>query len=352
MPFTQDEITAAQNVSLDFYVRNRPAVDQINIAHPLYQKLTSKKKNWDGSLQYVVEQLRNTNDDNSQSYWGPQEVSFNSKRTITQAKYSWGNIFSGYAMNEDQLRQNGIRIQPNGTAPSKSDNEVIQLTNILTENNETLVLGHENFLDLALHRSNSGDTNLPPGLDHLVQLNPSASSVVGTINQSTSTWWRNYAKTGIEQADLINEMEIAWRECIRYGGQAPDTILVGTDFLDAYRLAAGVTINRQIFNGGNTQGGVSLDASVTKTYFKGVELTWDPAMDLLDAEDSPPIPWAKRCYFLNTKHLTLRPIEGSWMVKRNPPMVYNRFVVYFGLTSTYALSTNKRRAHAVLSLYV
>ncbi len=351
MPFTNDEITAAQNISLDFYVRNRPAVDQINIAHPLYKKLASKPKSWTGSLQNVVEQLRFTNDDNSQSYFGPQEVTFNNKRTINQAKYAWGNVFTGYAMDEDQLRQNGIIIQPNGTSPSKSDNEVIQLTNVLTENNETLVKGHENFIDLALHRSNASDTNLPPGLDHLIQTDPSVSSVVGAINQSSNTWWRNYSNQNINPDDLVNEMEIAWRECIRYGGETPDYILVGADFLDAYRQQAGLTINRNIFNGGNTNGGVSLDAAVTATYFKGVELVWDPAMDELDSLDSPAIPWAKRCYFLNTKHLALRPIEGSWMVKRNPPMVYNRFVVYFGLTSTYAMSTNKRRAHAVLSIY-
>ncbi len=351
MPFTTDEITAAQNVSLEYYLKNRPPVDQINIAHPLYKKLVAKKAEWSGSLQNVVEQIRYTNDDNSQSYFGPQEVTFNSKRTVTQAKYAWGNIFTGNAMDEDQLRQNGIRIQPNGTAPSKSDNEIIQLTNLLTENNETMMLGHENFLDLSLHRSNSGDTNLPPGLDHLVQTDPSVSSVVGAINQSTNSWWRNYSAQNLNPDDLINEMEIGWRECIRYGGETPDLILMGSDFMDAYRQQAGITINRNSFNGGNLKGGVSMDAAVTDLWFKGVQMVWDPAMDELDAADSPAIPWAKRCYFLNTKHLKLRPIEGSWMVKRNPPMVYNRFVVYFGLTSTYALSTNKRRAHAVFSIY-
>jgi hypothetical protein len=351
MPFTQEQITNAQNYSLDFYLKNRPAVDQINVAHPLYKRLESKKKSWTGGLQNVVEQLRNTNDSNFQSYFGKQEVNFNSKRTITQAKYSWGNVFDGYALDEDELRQNGIKINPNGSAPAASDNEVIQLTNLMQENSETLVKGFEEGLDLALHRSNSSDANLPPGLDHLIQLNPAASSVVGSINQSTSTWWRNYAKTDIQKSDLINEMEIAWRETTRFGGQTPDFLLVGSDFLDAYRQEAGLTINRNIFNGGNTNGGVSLDAAVTNTYFKGVELVWDPVMDILDQLDNPAVPWAKRCYFINTRHLSLRPIEGSWMVKRNPPMVYNRFVVYFGLTSTYAMTTNKRRAHAVLSLY-
>lgn len=350
MPFTNEQLTAAAKTSLDFYLKNRPPVDQVNIAHPLYKKLNATKSNWSGGLQNVVEQLRFTNDSNFQSYWGPSEVTFNTKRTVDQAKFAWGNAFDGFAMDEDMLKQSGIKMTADKSAVA-SDAEVIQLTNVLTENNAALVKGFEEGLDKALHRSNASDTNLPPGLDHLVQLNPSTSSVVGGINQSTSAWWRNYAQTDIQATNLIDEMEIAWRECTRYGGATPDFILVGSDFLDAYRRQAGDTINRNVFNGGNTNGGVSLDAAVTNTYFKGVELVWDPEMDALDATDTPVIPWAKRAYFLNTRHLKLRPIEGYWMVDRQPPMVYNRFVHYFGLTSSYAVTVNKRRAHAVLSLY-
>lgn len=350
MPFTDEQLAYAAKVSLDFYLKNRPPVDQINIAHPLYKRLDSKKKNWSGGLQNVVEQLRYTNDSNFQSYWGPSEVTFNNKRTIDQAKFAWGNCFDGFEMDEDQLAQSGIKMTTDKSAVA-SDAELIQLTNVLEENNETLMKGFENGLDLALHRTNSNDENLPPGLDHLIQTDPSVSSVVGTINQSTSTWWRNYAAMNLNPDDLINEMEIAWRECTRYGGQTPDFILVGSDFLDAYREQAGLTINRNVFNGGNTKGGVSLDAAVTAVYFKNVELVWDPAMDLLDEEDSPAIPWAKRCYFINTNTVKLRPIEGYWMVDRQPPMVYNRFVHYFGLTGKYAMTINKRRANAVLSIY-
>ncbi len=350
MPFTTEQLAAAAKVSLDFYVRNRPAVDQINVAHPLFKLLDSGKKNWSGGLQNIVEQLRFTNDSNFQSYFGPSEVTFNTKRTIDQAEFTWGNVFDGFAMDEDMLAQNGIKMTSNKAAQA-SDAEMVQLTNLLEENNKTLVLGFEEGLDLALHRSNSADADLPPGLDHLIQTDPSTPSVLGGINQSTSTWWRNYSSQNLNPDDLINEMEIAWRECTRYGGQAPNKILVGADFLDAYRQQAGQTINRNVFNGGNTNGGVSLDAAVTAVYFKGVELIWDPVMDILDSLDAPAIPWAKRCYFLNTKHLALRPIEGYWMVDRQPPMVYNRFVHYFGLTGKYAVTTNKRRAHAVFSIY-
>ena len=70
----------------------------------------------------------------------------------------------------------------------------------------------------------------------------------------------------------------------------------------------------------------------------------------LDTLYAPSIPWAKRCYFINTKFLTLRPIQGHWMINRTPPRVYDRYVHYFALTAKAALTTGKRNAHAVLSV--
>ena len=88
----------------------------------------------------------------------------------------------------------------------------------------------------------------------------------------------------------------------------------------------------------------------TGLYFKGVEIVWDPVFDTLDTEDSPATAWSDRCYLLNTNHLSLRPIKGHWMVSRKPPRVYDRYVHYWALTAKAAMTTNKRRAHAVLAL--
>jgi hypothetical protein len=350
MPFNAEQLSYAGRAALDFYLKNDP-IDQINTARPLIKKLSAGKAPYAGGLQYVVEQLRYQNDSNFQSYFGDSTVTYNRKRTIQQAKYTWGSFHDGFGLNEDELAQNGITMTDDKNAVPGGA-EVVQLTNLFEENMASLKTGFEENFDLMLHRDGSASATDIAGLDSLISLTPSASATIGALNQSTYAWWRNTADLDIHTTtagNLVNHMEIAWRECTRYGGNAPDFILVGADFLDAYRIDAGLTVNRQLTKTG--RGNTELDASTDGVYFKGVELVWDPVFDVLDTADSPATEWAKRCYFINTQFMKLRPIKGHWQVPRKPPRVYDRYVHYWALTSKAALTTSKRNAHAVLSIY-
>lgn len=350
MPFNTEQLAYAGRNVIDFYLKNDP-IDQINTERPLIKKLMAGKTPYVGGLQYVVEQLRYSNDSNFQSYFGSSQVSYNRKRTIQQAKYTWGSFHDGFGVDEDELTQAGITMTDDKESVP-TDAEKVQITNLLSENMETLKLGFEENFDLMLHRDGSASATDIAGLDTLISTTPTVSATIGTLNQSTYAWWRNYADLNISTAtdgNLVDRMEIAWRECTRYGGNQPDFILVGSDFLDAYRRDASLTVNRRLEKTG--RGDTEVDASVSGVYFKGVQLIWDPVFDVLDTADSPTVEWAKRCYFINTKFLKLRPIKGHWMVPRKPPRVYDRYVHYWALTSKAALTTNKRNAHAVLSIY-
>ena len=349
MPFNADQLAYAGRAAIDFYLKNDP-IDQINTERPLIKKLTAGKSPYAGGLQYVVEQLRYSNDSNFQSYFGDSQVSYNRKRTIQQAKFTWGAFHDGFGLNEDELAQNGITMTDDKSA-TPTDAEKVQLTNLLSENMETLKLGFEENFDLMLHRDGTASATDIAGLDHIISTTPAASSTIGPLNQSTYAWWRNYADLNIAATSgvLTDAMEVAWRECTRYGGTQPNFILCGGDFLDAYRKDASYTVNRRLEVTG--RGDTAIDASVSGVYFKGVELVWDPVFDVLDTADSPAEPWSKRCYFINDRFLKLRPIKGHWMVPRKPPRVYDRYVHYWALTSKAALTTNKRNAHAVLSIY-
>jgi hypothetical protein len=349
MPFSTEQLGYAAKHTIDYFLKNDP-VDQINVARPLIKMLTEGKQEYAGGLQYVVETLRYQNDSNFQSYFGASQVSYNRKRTLSQAKFSYGGFHDGFGLDEDELAQNGITMTDDKSA-TPTDAERVQLVNVLTDNQETLKLGFQEGMDLMLHRDGSQDALAIPGLDALIALDPTASASIGTINQNTNTWWRNQFSLNISTASadaFISELERVWRECTRYGGTMPDKLLCGGDFLDAFRKAATNTVNRQIVI--SQKGGTGLDPSITGCYFHGVELIWDPVFDVLDTLDAPTVHWAKRCYFINSKFLKLRPIKGHWMVSRKPPRVYDRYVHYFALTAKAALTTGKRNAHAVVSI--
>jgi hypothetical protein len=352
MPFNSEQLAAGGKAAIDYFLKNDP-VDNVNTARPLIKKLMEKKVDYAGGLQYVVEQIRKSNDGNFQGYFGDSQVSYNRKRTLEQAKFAWGAFHDGFGLNEDELAQNGVTFTDDRNAVP-TDAEKVQLTNLIKENSETLKLGFQEGFDLMLHRDGTQDPLEIAGLDAIIALDPS-NDTIGTIDSSTSTWWQNHANTAV--SDTVLDMEAAWRECIRYGGQAPDFILAGANFIDAYRADAknSVILNANVGGAGGNNKGSTLDAAVgngvnTGLYFKGVELIWDPVFDVLDTADSPATAWADRCYFINCNHLRLRPIKGHWMVTRKPPRVYDRYVHYWALTAKASLTTAKRNAHAVLAL--
>jgi len=350
MAFNAEQLAYGGRAAIDFFLKNDP-IDQINTAHPLFEKLVSTKQEYAGGKQFVVEQIREANDSNFQGYFGDSQVTYNRKRTLNQAQYEYGSFHDGFGLNEDELVQNGITMTDDRNA-SPTDSEKVQLTNLIKENMETLKLGMTEGMDKMLHRDGTQSTLEIAGLDLLIATAPTTGTV-GGIDAAAKSYWRNAFSLDITQANLVKQMEIEWRNCVRFGGQSPNFILAGETFIDTYRAAANSEIDRQLNVSG--RGPANFDASVgqgtrTGLFFKGVEIIWDPVFTVLDTEDSPAQEWDSRCYFINTRHLKLRPIKGHWMVGRKPPRVYDRYVQYWATTAKTALTTGKRRAHAVLTV--
>lgn len=354
MPFTSEEIQTAGKTSIDFYQKNKP-VDQVNTERPLLKWLRKNQKTFPGAKQYIVEQLRKSNSSNFQWFNGSQIVTYNKRKNIEQSQYAWRSAHDGFALDEDRLVQNGIKlIEGKGGNVSKA--ELIQLNSLLEEEIEALDLGFEEKFDQELHLDGTQDSDSVTGLDALVSLTP-ATGTVGGIDASAEAFWRNHAATGLTvtttTGDILDKMEIAWRACIRNGGM-PNFILVGSDFLDGYRNFMLKTYGR--VNYGPTErktvdGGSShVEGVNTGVFFKGVEMIWDPVFSELDTLYSPSTDWEKRCYFLNSRHLRLRPVEGQDMVTRKPPRAYDRYEYYWGLTWRGGLTTNRRNANAVLAI--
>lgn len=351
MSFTTQEVNRAGLAALNDYMRNTP-IDQVATERPWLSKLMKMKKKFGGGKQYVVENLRYRYQSNFQFYRGDQQVTYNKRSTVKHAQFEWTSCHDGYSMSEDDFAQNGI-VVADSKPKNSSKAERIQLYNLFTENNEVLREGFEEQFDRALLLDGTQATEAIQGLDHLIS--QSGQGTIGTINATSGNdWWRNNASLNVADGNIITTMESLWRSCIRNGGR-PDFIMAGSTFIDKFRAQAKSEISRYTIV--NTNGGqAGFDPSVgpvqgvsTGLHFQQVPIVWNPVFEDLDSEYSPTETWESRCYFLNCKHIRLRPMEGHDMVTRNPPRVYDRYTYYWGLTWKGAMTTNRRNAHAMLN---
>lgn len=352
MPFSAQELQDAGKIALDFYTKKNP-IDQVAVERPFMKALMAKKKNFPGGKQYVVEQLRYRYQSNFQWFNGASVVSYNKRVTIEQAQFPWRSAHDGFSLDEDRLAQNGIVIDDNGKGGNASQSEQVQLTSLLEEQTETLRLGFEEKFSMYLQLDGTSSSDAIAGLDLIVSLDPS-NDTVGGIASASNTYWRNNKSTGLTAVTtqatavaFLAAMETMWRGCVKNGGK-PDLIFSGATFIDNYIAAMNYTGQTIQYAGGEVR---KLDGGVGGIYFKGVEIQWCPEFDdNFGGFVSPATHWTKRCYFINSRALQLRPMEGQDMVTRKPPRVYDKYVYYWALTWRGALTTNRRNAHAVISL--
>lgn len=352
MPFTPAQIATGAIYTLETFKRNEP-IDQINSDRPLLQWFMKNKKPVTFGNGYYNEHIYVANNGNYQNYFGADQVTFNQRDPARLAKYAYANYHDGFWFDDDQLAANGIILTDDGSATQTAE-EAQQLVDLLQSSYTAMRNSVQEGFDLELTTDGSSSTKAAVGLDLMVKTVP-ATGTIGGIDASTATYWRNNASMAVSSANLIDQMEIQWRNCQLKGGMVPDAIFVGATFLDAYRVAcsglggAGA-IQRNVMVS-DSKGGFALDASTSGLFFKGVPLVWNPSFEALDViQGVITHPWTKRCYFLNSKAIGLKPMKGRWMQDTKPQRLPDRYVTYFGTRSSYALTTNKRNCMAVLSI--
>jgi hypothetical protein len=381
-----NDITQLGYVALQNYLKNKP-IDQVAQERPLLKALTAKKKPWGGGKENIVEQLRTGYDSNFQ-WFGEHAttknttdtVTYNTRDTVRQAYWPWCSAHDGFYFTEDFLLGNGIIVTDSAPRNSSSAG-LVQLTNIFNEGMETLRLGFEEILDLSLHldgtidpggSGSSSSGRIINGLDFIVDIKDTSSTVGGITKtaHTGSNYWNNHwndgsglndtgaTGTGVTTATLLDSMTAMWRECQKNGG-SPDIILAGSTFIDNFREAANSAVSRYAVQPTQqAQMPWNLDPSVevknggtfTGLYFQGVPILWDPSFDggCTTKDSSATYAWKRRCYFLNSNHLCLRPIEGNDMVARKPPRQYNKYEYYWGMTWRGSLTANRLNCHGLI----
>ena len=353
MPFTAEQIQEAGKIGLDYFLANNP-VDQVGVERPLLKALQGKKKSAPGAKQFIVEQLRVRYSSNFQWFNGSQTVTYNRRVLNEQANFAWRSCHDGLSLDEDRLAQNGIIVVDDASgARTASDAEKLQLTNLLEEQGEALKLGFQEQFSMALHVDGTQSADAITGLDALVSLAPT-SGTVGGIDRAVAanTYWRNQVATGLTTTTttgtILNQMELVHRLCSKNAKSSPDLMICGSTFYDGYRNFMLSSFGRMDYGPGGF--GKKVEGGTDALYFKGKEIMWSPEFADLDTRYAPATPWEKRCYFINTRHLCLRPLQGHDMVSRKPPRAYDRYEYYWAVTWRGALTVNLSNAHGVLAL--
>lgn len=346
MPFTAEQLTTGATYALNTYQKKEP-VDQINVKHVALDWLVRNKENATFGNGYYKTPVYYDNGSNYQNYFGADQVTYNERDPAKWAEYAYYNNHDGFWFDEDRLAAAGIIMTDDRNAV-QSEAEKFQLINLLQQSYRALKNGIQSAMAFELYRDGSQSTKACPGIEHIVDWTPTVGTV-GGIDAATYTWWQNNAQTGISAANIVAEMEESWMDCMKYGGELPDKIVCGRTMYETYRQYANATVDRFSTGSGNQKGGVSVDAATVGLNFHGVPVEWDPTLDELDALLSTTTR-TKTMYFLNSKRLVLRPMQGHWMVNRKPERLPDRYVHYFGQTSKYSLTTDKRNALAVLQL--
>jgi hypothetical protein len=350
MPFTSEQLTAGATYTLNTYERKDP-IDQVNVKHVALDWLIKNKKDSLFGNGYHKEPLYIANGSNYQNYFGSDQVTYNERDPAKWAEFPHYNHHDGFWFDEDRLAANNIILTDNRNAmPSEAEKD--QLINLLDTSYRALKEGIHEQLAFELYRDGSQSTKACPGFEHIIDWD-TAAGTVGGIDQATFTWWKNNASTSVAaDTNLLagtQQMEVVWRNCMRYGGLMPTKLIAGSAFIDAYRKNSIAAVGRTINDGGAAKGGASIDPSISNLYFHGVPIEWDPTLDALDTLLSSTTR-SKTCYFLNERAITLRPMKQHWMVNRKPERLPDRYVHYFGKTSKYGLTSAKRNALGILQI--
>ena len=344
MPFTAAELATIGNAAIDHYLRGKP-IDNIKIETPLLDALRKKQKPVSGGIN-IVENIRSNYGSAFQWIKGSGVVTYNHRNTLSQATFPWSGWHDGLSLAEDELAANGIEVTDEGKGGKYHKAEVSRLVNLLEEQLEALFEGAKQEFARQLYLDGTQSADAITGLDALVAPNP-AVGVVGGIDRAANVWWRNQSSgAAVAPASLLQTMEGIWRACTRNGGR-PDLILAGGAFIDAYASATQGSNRVIIQNGAQAK----LEGGYSELSFKGTPIIYDPVLDDLDTTHPPAAgqpAWSNRCYFVNTRHLRLRPLHGYDFRRRTPPRVYNQYVYYWAIQWKGGLTMNRANCHAVL----
>jgi hypothetical protein len=342
---TLEQLEAVATATLDFHIKDG-VLFQNEQDRPLLRDLMAAAKTFPGGKEQITERVAGEYETGIEGFEYDEEVGYSNPAKIRTASYPWKLIHGGINVTIHELLQNGISISDtsNGTGEHKlSNSDAVVLADLFDYKMEDMKGGMAKDMDEMFWQDGTQDSKLVPGIRSIIVNDPTASALVGGIDQAQNTWWRNYAQIGINTStasdqNLVTALQKGMRQ-MRKHGNPKHKAYAGSDLLEAFekelRAKGNYTLEGWAKSG-------RIDASVADLMFKGVEIEYAPTLDDLG--------YSKYLYFIDQKAIKPRVIEGENMKKHTPARPHNKYVLYRAVTWVGGLTARQRNTSGVFSI--
>lgn len=344
MPLSATELQNLANASLDFHLRDG-VLSQVLQDRPLFNDLTSMKKDFPGGKEYITEAVKGVYTSSMRGYEHDDEQEYVNPANIKRTQVKWYETSSGISTTFTELKRNGIHVNDDEDfqGSSVSQAELVQLNNILDDKIEDLTEGSRRSLAEMFWRDGTQDAKAIPGILSFILDAPTTGTTFG-IDRAANTWWRNRASVAIDSStasnqNLVNTLQKEFRQLRRYAKAPKHTFYAGSDFMDAFE--------KELRNKGNytlegwSKQGV-IDASVADLAFKGIRIKYEPLLDDLSR--------SKYGYVLDMNAIKLQTMSGEWLKRHTPKRPVEKYAMYMALTCTGAITARQLNSSGVYAI--
>lgn len=331
------------NGLLQFYVREE-MLSQTSQEKPLLRVMTEKAENFPGGLGQVSVPVQGAYlSDTAGFFTGFSEddqLAFAQAQNMLRANYNNKEHHAGLVITWSELKKDGITITQGNKQKEHSKADLVRLTSVMKNRMADYGESWSRSVEDLFWQDGSQDAKAMPGLLSIVFDAP-AVGAVGGLDPATYIWWRNRANLGIAPSGanqtLIRTISKELIQIRRYGGR-PDTILMGSAFRDALEVELREKGTYTMTGWDKTQ-----NIAIGDIMVPGVgKFEYDPWLDDHGR--------TKYCYFIDSRRLKLRPMEGELNKIIDPERPYNFMVFLRSMTLTSAMQCTQRNAIEVFSI--
>ena len=346
MAFTVQQLENIANATLDHHLDRGKIYSQTVQDKPLLSTFNKKAKNFAAGKEFLTVRVKGEYTTTIEGFSDEESVDYGNPANIKQATYEYKRIHAGIKVTFDELQRSGISVTETTTGKSTSNQdgrEITALANLLDDKIEDMMEGRARGMNNMFWRDGTADSSLVAGVKSFILTDPTTATIVGGIDQSSNTWWRNRASLNISTASPSNstiaqEIQKEMRQLKRYANPK-HMMFAGSDFLDA--LETELRVNGTYTDSGWSSNG-AIDLSVADTQFKGVTIAYDPTLD--DEGE------AKYLYILDCNAIYPMYMTGEKDKRHSPARPHDKYVMYRAITDVCGLVCRQRNSSGIITI--